>query len=74
MLEDSAVPVILTQERIADELPVAAMTVRLDADWAGIDRFVRVGDPAPSIERTCVRSFEIMRWPNAACYQAVAVL
>jgi amino acid adenylation domain-containing protein len=32
MLEDSAVPVVLTHEKIADELPAAAMMVRLDAD------------------------------------------
>jgi amino acid adenylation domain-containing protein len=37
MLEDSAVPVVLTQEKIADELPAAAMMVRLDADWYAIE-------------------------------------
>jgi non-ribosomal peptide synthetase component F len=33
MLEDSAAPVVLTHEAIADDLPAAAMMVRLDADW-----------------------------------------
>jgi amino acid adenylation domain-containing protein/non-ribosomal peptide synthase protein (TIGR01720 family) len=32
MLEDSAVPIVLTLEAIADELPAAAMMIRLDAD------------------------------------------
>jgi amino acid adenylation domain-containing protein len=37
MLDDSAVTVVVTEERIADELPVAAMVVRLDADWPMIE-------------------------------------
>ena len=37
MLEDSAVPVVLTVDAVADELPAAAMMVRLDADWPAIE-------------------------------------
>jgi amino acid adenylation domain-containing protein len=37
MLEDSAVPVLLTQEHLAGSLPkTAAKLLRLDADWADI--------------------------------------
>jgi amino acid adenylation domain-containing protein len=33
MLEDSAVPVVLTQEKLGDELPVQSAMVQLDTDW-----------------------------------------
>jgi amino acid adenylation domain-containing protein len=37
MLEDSAVPVLLTQEQLAEKMPASnARIVRLDADWAQI--------------------------------------
>jgi natural product biosynthesis luciferase-like monooxygenase protein len=37
MLEDSGAPVVLTQERIAGELPASnARVVRIDADWPAI--------------------------------------
>ncbi|HEX5706332.1 MAG TPA: amino acid adenylation domain-containing protein, partial [Pyrinomonadaceae bacterium] len=39
MIEDAAVPVLLTQERLADSLPqYDGQTVRLDADWDSIER------------------------------------
>ena len=37
MLEDSAVPVLLTHEKIAEDLPATAMMLRLDADWHAIE-------------------------------------
>jgi amino acid adenylation domain-containing protein len=33
MLEDSAAPVVLTEEKIADDLPVQSAMVHIDADW-----------------------------------------
>ncbi|MBW3656193.1 MAG: amino acid adenylation domain-containing protein, partial [Gemmatimonadetes bacterium] len=48
MLADSAVPVLLTQARLADALPEhAAHVVRVDADWPGIER---EPESAPPVE------------------------
>ncbi|NOT07448.1 MAG: LLM class flavin-dependent oxidoreductase, partial [Gemmatimonadales bacterium] len=39
MLEDARVPVLLTQAPLADDLPAhGAQVIRLDADWASIER------------------------------------
>ncbi|MDH7486312.1 MAG: amino acid adenylation domain-containing protein [Anaerolineae bacterium] len=36
LLEDTGVPLVLTQERLAHRLPQAVRTLRLDADWEAI--------------------------------------
>ena len=37
MLEDSGAPIVVTQEKLADELPAAAVTVCIDSGWDAID-------------------------------------
>ena len=48
MLEDSAVPVLLTQEKLAGALPAVARMVQLDADWAEIEAESAQGHAAPA--------------------------
>ncbi len=47
MLEDSAAPIVLTLDRLADRLPASsAAMIRLDADWSEIGRHPAT-DPEP---------------------------
>ncbi|HYO54459.1 type I polyketide synthase, partial [Archangium sp.] len=48
MLENSGLMVLLTQERVAEELPFQGMMVRLDSEWERIARQPEVNPPTMS--------------------------